>query len=114
MLDISIMPDTDTFSKPVANGSPRAVEAISKHRNRKVNTLPSISPSSEMTKTSYEVLIDGTPTAWTELPCRALFSMSPDGSFPFIKMSKSSYADLRTLVVTTGVHSNGRVYRVYL
>lgn len=55
-------------------------------------------------------------TTWAQLPPRRMFSVSPDGSHPYYKISKSSYVDLVTEEVTTSVPSgtHQKVYRISL
>jgi len=78
---------------------------------RKLSTLPSATGDATASGTYQFRLAE---TFWTELPKGAVFSMNKDGSFPFFKLSKSSYQDLRTLEVATNVQGNSKVFRVFM
>ncbi|MGB3755052.1 MAG: hypothetical protein WBA07_01580 [Rivularia sp. (in: cyanobacteria)] len=84
----------------------------SKKRTRSLPTLPSVASASDMTDVTYSCKADSTPTSWDVLPLYGVFSLSPDGSFPMVKISKSKACDLRTAKsIPVG---SGRCYRVIL
>lgn len=76
-------------------------------------SLQQMTSVSEMNDCSYPGKTDPNATEWTFLPLFATFSLTPDGAFPKVKDSQSSYVDLRTGHHPTGLAS-GRCYRVYL
>jgi hypothetical protein len=78
---------------------------------RKLSTLPSAATDGAIVG-NYQFRL--AETFWTDLPKGAIFSMNKDGSFPFFKLSKSSYQDLRTLEVATNVQGNSKVFRVFI
>jgi hypothetical protein len=98
--------------KAVMNGSQPISDSNSskKRSNRKVNTLPSSAGNAVTGSYPYQVK----EMMWSELPVGATFSVNPNGTFPLIKWSKSSYRDARTLEATTNVQGNSKVYRVFL
>lgn len=81
-------------------------------KNRKIGLLPTASGGGEVVYKGKVVQ----ETTWERLPARKLFSVSADGSHPYYKISKSSYADLITDEVTTAVPANAqtKVYRIAL
>lgn len=83
----------------------------SQKKARRLNTLPTAA-SDTATAGTYQFRL--AETFWTDLPKGAIFSMNKDGSFPFFKLSKSSYQDLRTLEVATNVQGNSKVFRVFI
>lgn len=94
-----------TESKTVSN----AVVATKRRRRQCSLPMPTAENSADGT---YQFRV--AETFWTDLPKGAIFSMNKDGSFPFFKLSKSSYQNLRTLEVATNVQGNSKVFRVFL
>lgn len=76
-------------------------------------SLQQMSAVSEMIDCSYPAKCDNNSVEWTFLPLFSLFSLAPDGSFPKVKDSTSSFIDLRTGDHMTGIAS-GRAYRIYI
>lgn len=81
-------------------------------RVRKLKSIGSTSADS-LADVSLTAKVDTSGMEWTSLPTFATFSTSPDGSFPKVKDSRSSYIDLKTQTHEIDIAS-GRVYRVYL
>jgi hypothetical protein len=81
-----------------------------KRLRRALPSLPSTASASEMGSVSYEVKVEATPTNWEALPIYSVFSLSPDGSYPLIKVHRSKYADLRT--GNSHAVGSGRCFRV--
>lgn len=104
------MAQTNTLQE--TNGQAIALESKPK-RERKVGLLPS--SANEQTEVQYTGKIIE-ETNWAQLKSRQLFSVNPNGSHPYLKVSKSSFVDLITEETTTGVplNSNQKVYRVKL
>ena len=96
-------------SQTLNNGTVTTKQSTKKAR--KLSTLPSAAADGA-TSGSYQFRL--AETFWTDLPKGAVFSMNKDGSFPFFKLSKSSYQDLRTLEVATNVQGNSKVFRVFI
>ncbi|NEP35388.1 hypothetical protein [Moorena sp. SIO3B2] len=76
-------------------------------------SLESASSLSDMTAVTVTGHCDSAPTEWQLLPTFSTFSLSPDGSFPKIKSSKSAFIDIKTQKNQTGI-ATGRCYRMYL
>lgn len=93
-----------------ANNS-NTVSKQSPKKARKLSTLPNAATDGA-TAGNYQFRL--AETFWTDLPKGSIFSMNKDGSFPFFKLSKSSYQDLRTLEVATNVQGNSKVFRVFI
>lgn len=81
-----------------------------KRLRRALPSLPSTASASEMSSTTYEVKVDTTPVNWEALPIYSVFSLSPDGSYPLVKVHRSKYADLRT--GNSHAVGSGRCFRV--
>ncbi|MEG3879306.1 hypothetical protein QT972_18295 [Microcoleus sp. herbarium7] len=71
------------------------------------------SSGSDMADVTISYKVDTSGLEWSQLPNFAAFSTSPDGSFPKVKDSQSSYIDIKTQTHEIDIAS-GRVYRVYL
>jgi hypothetical protein len=72
--------------------------------------LPSVAGASEMNTATYECKVDNAPISWDALALWTPFSLSADGSYPHVKVSKSQYCDLRTgRAYPVG---SGRCYRI--
>lgn len=76
-------------------------------------SLQQMTSVSDMNDCAYTGKCDPNATEWAYLPLFAVFSLTPDGAFPKVKDSQSSYIDLRTKDHPTGL-ATGRCYRVYL
>ena len=97
-----------------ATGTSGARTHHSRGRKRTPNrSLQAASSLSDMTAVTVNGHCDSAPTEWQLLPTFSTFSLSPDGSFPKIKSSKSAYIDIKTQKNQTGIAS-GRCYRMYL
>lgn len=81
-------------------------------KQRYLPSLPSASSAKDMQQATYTVLVDKTPTEFASLDNYEVFSMSDDGSFPMIRVSRNKAARLgdRKVFQTGG----GRVFRVTL
>lgn len=77
---------------------------------RHLPSLPSATSATEMTVVAYSGLSDKTPVEWTFLKNYEIFSLSPDGSFAMMKVSRSKAVRLsdREVLMVGG----GRCYRV--
>lgn len=72
--------------------------------------LPSAPGASEMTDAAYSCKVDSSPTNWESVPLYSAFSLSSDGSFPKVKVTRSKYCDLRS--GNSQPAGSGRCYRV--
>jgi hypothetical protein len=81
-------------------------------QRRHLPSLPSATSATEMNSVTYNGLADKTPVEWGFLKNYEIFSLSPDGSFPMIKVSRSKAVRLsdREVLMVGG----GRCYRVSL
>ncbi|GAX46272.1 hypothetical protein NIES4075_72930 [Tolypothrix sp. NIES-4075] len=74
-------------------------------QRRHLPSLPSATSAAEMNSVSYNGLSDKTPVEWSFLKKYELFSLSPDGSFPMMKVSRSKavrLSDREVLMVGGG------------
>lgn len=79
---------------------------------RHLPSLPSATSAADMTSTNYTGLVDKTPVEWSSLRNYEAFSLSADGSFPMLKVSRSKAVRLsdREVMMVGG----GRCYRISL
>lgn len=95
------------------NGTVPAIavgKSASKKLRRNLPALPSVAGASDMTDVSYGCKVDASPTAWDALPLYSPFSLSADGSYPMVKVTRSKACELRTgKSILVG---SGRCYRV--
>ena len=79
-------------------------------QRRHLPSLPGATSATEMTAVMYNGLSDKTPIEWSSLKNYEIFSLSPDGSFPLMKVSRSKAVRLsdREVLMVGG----GRCYRV--
>lgn len=85
-------------------------EEKKKRPRRQPPPLPSAAGASEMGDVEYKCKVDNSPIAWDALPIWNAFSLSSDGSYPQVKVSKSQYCDLRTSKAYPA--GSGRCYRI--
>lgn len=79
---------------------------------RHLPSLPSAISAADMNQVEYSGLTDRTAVEWSSLQNYELFSLSPDGSFPMMKVSRSKavrLADRQVMMV-----GSGRCFRVSL
>lgn len=81
-----------------------------KRPRRALPPLPSGAGASEMADATYNCKVDSTPSNWESVPLWSAFSLSPDGSFPKVKVTKSKFSDLRT--GKSDPAGSGRCYRI--
>jgi len=81
-------------------------------QRRNLPSLPSATSAAEMNSVTYNGLSDKTPVEWSFLKNYEIFSLSPDGSFPMMKVSRSKAVRLsdREVLMVGG----GRCFRVSL
>ena len=73
---------------------------------RVLPTLPSAASVADMNQVDYSGLADRTAVAWDSLKNYEMFSLSADGSFPMMKVSRSKavrLADRQVIMVGGGV-----------
>lgn len=79
---------------------------------RHLPSLPSAASAADMNQVEYSGLCDRTAVEWDSLKNYEMFSLSPDGSFPMMKVSRSKavrLADRQVMMV-----GGGRCFRVSL
>ncbi|MEH2123081.1 hypothetical protein [Nostoc sp.] len=79
---------------------------------RHLPSLPSAASAADMNQVEYSGLADRTAVEWDSLKNYEMFSLSPDGSFPMMKVSRSKavrLADREVMMV-----GGGRCFRVSL
>jgi len=92
---------------PVFNAGKSASQS---RLRRNLPSLPSNPGASEMGDVSYSCKVDASPTGWDALPLYSPFSLSADGSYPMVKVTRSKACELRTgKSILVG---SGRCYRV--
>jgi hypothetical protein len=106
------MEETTTLNGTISTSKPGNSATKAPRKQRYLPGLPSASSAKDMQQALYTCLIDRTPTEFNSLDNYEMFSMSDDGSFPMIKVSKSKATRLgdRKVFQTGG----GRVFRVAL
>ncbi|MEH2422490.1 MAG: hypothetical protein V7K48_16710 [Nostoc sp.] len=83
-----------------------------KRTRRYLPSLPSAASAADMNQVEYSGLADRTAIEWDSLRNYEMFSLSPDGSFPLMKVSRSKAVRLadRQVLMAGG----GRCFRVSL
>ncbi|MBC1235656.1 hypothetical protein VF14_36675 [Nostoc linckia z18] len=79
---------------------------------RHLPSLPSAISAADMNQVEYSGLADRTAVEWSSLQNYEMFSLSADGSFPMMKVSRSKavrLADRQVMMV-----GSGRCFRVSL
>lgn len=79
-------------------------------KQRYLPSLPTASSADERSKVTYQALCDNVPVEWHQLKNNETFSLSSDGSFPLIKVTRNKavrIADREVFMV-----GGGRCYRV--
>lgn len=106
------MEETTTLNGTIGTSKPGNGATKAPRKQRYLSGLPSASSAKDMQQALYTVLVDRTPTEFVSLDNYEMFSMSDDGAFPMIKVSKSKATRLgdRKVFQTGG----GRVFRVAL
>lgn len=94
------------------NGQAAQTEAKPR-RERKVGLLPTAAAEQKSVTFAGKIIEE---TTWSALKGKTLFSVSPDGSHPYLKLSKSSYYDMVTEETMTSVPitTAQKVYRIKL
>jgi hypothetical protein len=98
-----------TLNGNKGDSKPRKTEQKTR---RHLPSLPSATGASDMNTVTYTALSDKTPIEWASLKNYEVFSLTPDGSFPMLKVSRSKavrLSDREVLLV-----GSGRCYRVAL
>lgn len=100
-------------AQAVNNGSWQEINApqkVGKRPKRIAPPLPSGPGAGGMTDVTYSCKVDSSATQWESVPLWSAFSLSSDGSYPQIKVSKSKFCDLRT--GKSFPAGSGRCYRI--
>ena len=79
-------------------------------QRRHLPSLPGATSATDMATVTYNGLSDKTPVEWSSLKNYEIFSLSADGSFPLMKVSRCKAVRLsdREVLMVGG----GRCYRV--
>ena len=101
----TINSNLSTDSQQQNNDKPRT-----RRQRKALPSLPSTTSATEMVDVEYRCKVDTTPITWEQLPLYSMFSLSPDGSFPQVKISKSRRFELRS--ANSFPCGSGRCYRV--
>ncbi|BAZ50141.1 hypothetical protein NIES4103_27550 [Nostoc sp. NIES-4103] len=102
---------THNGTKATSNTDKKATKEKDKPK-RHLPALPSAVSAADMNNVEYSGLADRTAVEWTSLKNYEMFSLSPDGSFPMMKVSRSKavrLADREVMMV-----GSGRCFRVSL
>lgn len=102
---------THNGSKATLNNDKKQTKDKEKPK-RHLPALPSAVSAADMTPVDYSGLADKTAVEWNYLKNYEMFSLSPDGSFPMMKVSRSKavrLADREVMMV-----GSGRCYRISL
>lgn len=81
-----------------------------KRPKRQPPPLPAASGASDLADIVYNCKVDASAIAWESLPIWSVFSLSADGSYPLVKVSRSLYCDIRTGKSYSA--GSGRCYKV--
>jgi hypothetical protein len=105
---------TNNGTKAVVKTEDKTEEKPKRDRatRRPLPSLPSAASAADMNQVDYSALADRTPIEWVSLKNYEMFSLSPDGSFPMMKVSRSKavrLADREAMMV-----GGGRCFRVSL
>lgn len=98
-------------SKTASNTDKKTTKDKDKPK-RHLPALPSAVSAADMNNVEYSGLADRTAVEWSSLQNYEMFSLSPDGSFPMLKVSRSKavrLADRQVMMV-----GSGRCFRVSL
>jgi hypothetical protein len=102
--------------EPVINGTKTTLNTDKKTTKdkpkRHLPSLPSAVSAADMNNVEYSGLADRTAVEWSSLKNYEMFSLSADGSFPMMKVSRSKavrLADREVMMV-----GSGRCFRVSL
>ena len=90
-----------TKALPINEDKPKRERA-----KRVLPTLPSAASVADMNQVEYSGLADRTAVSWDSLKNYEMFSLSADGSFPMMKVSRSKavrLADRQVIMVGGGV-----------
>lgn len=102
-----------TMTDTLDTGKVKAKQSQGKpKRERKYRTLSGDASGKDTTLVKYEGEVLG-GIDWDKLDTGSLFSTRPDGKFPKLKDSISSYFDIRTQSKETGIVS-GTAYPVII
>jgi hypothetical protein len=99
-------------SKAALNTDKKTTPKEKEKQKRHLPSLPSAVSAADMNAVEYSGLADRTAVEWTYLKNYEMFSLSPDGSFPMMKVSRSKavrLADREVMMV-----GGGRCFRVSL
>ena len=106
------MSEVSTANNGVAAALVSTSSSNKPKRERKLTSLRAGASAAEMADTSYHGKVDRAATDWSQLRNYEVFSLSPDGSFPMARISRSKAFYLATReVILVG---SGSVYRVSL
>jgi hypothetical protein len=103
---------TNNGNKTTSKSTNNQKENEKQKPKRQLPSLPSAVAVADMNTVDYSALADKTAVEWNFLKNYEMFSLSPDGSFPMIKVSRSKavrIADREVMMV-----GGGRCYRVSL
>lgn len=81
-------------------------------KQRHLPSLPTATSAADMTAATFNGLVDKTAVEWISLKNYEAFSLSPDGSFPMMKISRSKAVRLSDRQVH--MVGSGRCYRISL
>lgn len=84
---------------------------VKRKQRKALPSLPSVAGATEMSDVTYSCKVDSTAISWEQLPLYALFSLSPDGSYPQVKISKSRRFEIRS--GNSFPCGSGRCFRVF-
>lgn len=104
---------TSNGNKTVVKTEEKTEDSPKRERARRyLPSLPSAASAADMNQVEYLGLADRTAVEWDSLKNYEMFSLSPDGSFPMMKASRSKavrLADREVMMV-----GGGRCFRVSL
>lgn len=106
----------DTATTSESNGRSTSNKASNSRKDvkqrRHYGVLQPVSASEDMTKATYSGLVDKTPREWRSMKNYEIFSLTPDGLFPWMKVSRNKA--VRLFDGHVEMVSEGRCYRIML
>lgn len=102
--------DSSNGTKTTSTNGKKTVNTAKKTRHYGI--LQPSSDAEDMAKAAYSGLVDNTPKEWKSLKNYELFSLTPDGLFPWLKVSRNKA--VRLFDGHVEMVSEGRCFKIML
>ncbi|BAY86002.1 hypothetical protein NIES267_55080 [Calothrix parasitica NIES-267] len=97
-------------TKTASKGGDKTTKEVK--RQRHYGVLQPSSDADDMAKATYNGLVDNVPREWKSVKNYELFSLTPDGLFPWLKVSRNKA--VRLFDGHVEMVSDGRCYKIML